>query len=589
MRLSGHTSFLDSAQFSPDDRRIVTASNDKTVRIWDAETGSQIQVLSGHTEMVNGAVYSPDGARILTDSNDKTARIWDAATGRQIQVLSGHSALVAESAFSPDGRRVVTASNDRTARIWDGTTGRQIIVLKGHTDDLISAAYSPDGRRILTGSYDNTARIWDAETGRQIMQLSGHTAHLTSAVFSPDGQNVLTASYDTTARIWDAATGRQLLLLSGHTDSLANAAYSSDGMRIVTASHDKSTRIWDAATGRLLLQLIEPDLVEFAAFSRDGNRVVTASDDKHARVWDVNVAPLETQIEWAEAAQFDPLSSNERFQLGLPAATGTRQWKRETSKCDELAAAPYDPERRAQGVMLEQIEADIAVVACADGPSSSDNNTRRVYQEGRALMAHADFSAAGQHFSQALAAGYTAAGVDLAVLLARPKAGMLDIQKALALLEQAWKDGLIIAAFELGNLYENGVRPADDKDDYLLAPNSTRAWDWYLKAANAGQPNAVARFAELDDSNAFFEQNRQKRNLHLIESFKRYAAATQRAQSEDWPDAAWKNWRYHRASLARLLAREGMTEQAAAAYVAVVEQGPQPAVRINPVAAEFRR
>jgi eukaryotic-like serine/threonine-protein kinase len=589
MLLTGHTSFLESAEFSPDDKRIVTASNDKTARIWDAATGRQIQVLSGHTELINCAAFSPDGARILTASNDRTARIWDAATGRQIQVLIGHLALAAQSSFSPDGRRAVTASNDKTARIWDTTTGRQIIELTGHSGDLSDAEYSPDGRRVLTASYDNTARIWDAETGRELLQLRGHTAHLNSAVFSPDGRRVLTAAYDNSARIWDAATGRQLLLLSGHTDSLANAAYSPDGKRIVTASHDKSVRIWDAATGLLQLQLIEPDLVEYAAFSRDGRRVVTASDDKHARVWDVAAVPLDTQIEWAEAAQFDPLSSNERFQLGLPPATGTRQWNQESSKCDDLAAAPYDPNRHAPGVMLEQIEADIAVAACADSQSSSDSVTRRVYQEGRALMARADFSAAGQHFSRALAAGYPTAGVDFAMLLARPKAGMLDIQRAIALYEQAWKDGVIIAAFDLGNIYENGVRLADGKDEYLLAPDSTRAWAWYLKAANAGQPNAVARFAELDDSDAFFEQDPQKRDLHLVESFKHYAAASQRAQSEDWPDAAWKDWRYHRASLARLLARDGMTQQVADAYAAVVEPSPGPPVWFNPVAAEFRR
>jgi hypothetical protein len=110
-----------------------------------------------------------------------------------------------------------------------------------------------------------------------------------------------------------------------------------------------------------------------------------------------------------------------------------------------------------------------------------------------------------------------------------------------------------------------------------------------LKAANAGQPNALARFAELDESDAFFERDPQKRSLHLLESFKRYAAASQRAQTEDWPDGAWKIWRYHRASLARILARDGMTQQVADAYAAVLEPSPRAPAWFKRAAAEFRR
>ena len=105
MQLKGHAAPVECAAFSPDGRRIVTASNDKTARIWDAETGQQIMVLSGHSDVVEKVAFSPDGRRIVTSSDDKTARIWDAATGREIMLLSGHTDLVASAAFSPDGRR----------------------------------------------------------------------------------------------------------------------------------------------------------------------------------------------------------------------------------------------------------------------------------------------------------------------------------------------------------------------------------------------------------------------------------------------------------------------------------------------------
>ena len=125
----------------------------------------------GIPSSVESAAFSPDGRRIVTASSDNTARIWDAATGKQIAVLQGHTGWVQSAAFSPDGRRIVTASDDNTARLWDAATGKQIAALQGHTDGVQSAAFSPDGRRIVTASSDHTARIWDAATGKRDRRL----------------------------------------------------------------------------------------------------------------------------------------------------------------------------------------------------------------------------------------------------------------------------------------------------------------------------------------------------------------------------------------------------------------------------------
>ena len=121
--LEGHTQAVMSAGFSPDGARIVTASSDRTARLWDAQTGAALAVLQGHTGSVNGAGFSPDGARIVTASSDRTARLWDAKTGAALAVLQGHTGSVNGAGFSPDGARIVTASGDKTARLWDAKTG----------------------------------------------------------------------------------------------------------------------------------------------------------------------------------------------------------------------------------------------------------------------------------------------------------------------------------------------------------------------------------------------------------------------------------------------------------------------------------
>ncbi|HEY5047174.1 MAG TPA: TIR domain-containing protein [Rhizomicrobium sp.] len=288
--LRGHEGQVNGAAFSPDGKRIVTASFDETARIWDAETGTQIAVLR-HPLVVRSAAFSPDGRRIVTASIDNTARIWNADTGVQMVLLSGHRSEVESASFSPDGRRVVTAAGDKTARIWDASTGAQILLLGRHEDVVSSAAFSPDGKRIVTASYDKTARIWDASTGAQIAMLRGHEDVVLSAAFSPDGRRIVTASGDKSARIWDAGTGAQIAILGGHEGPVASAAFSPDGKRIVTASSDKSVRLWDADTGAQIAILRGHEgYVRSAAFSPDGTRIVSASDDQTARIWNVGAA-----------------------------------------------------------------------------------------------------------------------------------------------------------------------------------------------------------------------------------------------------------------------------------------------------------
>jgi hypothetical protein len=153
---------LHAARRSMETRRQAAGTSQAAAALATAVCRSDLRlVLCGHENSVSSAAFSADGSRIVTASGDKTARIWDAATGREISILRGHDGSVSSAAFSPDGSRVVTASGDKTTRIWDVATGKEISILRGHNDSVFSAAFSPDGSRIVTASGARTARIWN--------------------------------------------------------------------------------------------------------------------------------------------------------------------------------------------------------------------------------------------------------------------------------------------------------------------------------------------------------------------------------------------------------------------------------------------
>jgi WD40 repeat protein/TPR repeat protein len=575
--LSGHSA-VDGVDYSPDGARIVTASSDMTARIWDAHTGEQITSLIGHGAPVNGAAYSPDGKQIVTASRDATARIWNADTGTLLVVLAGHDVSVEDAAFSPDGMRIVTASQDNTARIWDARTGQQLRVLAGHGDRLSKAAFSPDGERIVTASFDRSARIWDARTGAQIAVLAGHTGTVNTAVFSPDGSRVLTAADDKTARIWDARTGEQLTVLAGHRDKVSAAAYSRDGTHIVTASSDKTARIWDALTGdELAVFAGHTERVTDAVFSPDGTHIVTASFDTTARIWAFHAANLSTQLSWYSAAQFDPLPDQERTQLGVPLTPRDRVWPTNATACDRAAAAFYDPDRRARGVAQMTVAPDVADSNCALDTHHDGHEVQLTYQKGRALLAKHDLQGANRELELAVSQGYRAARIDLADLLVDDASGVLDPRRATSLYERAWQSGVPIAAFKLGQLYEKGVHEAAIAATVASSAEPAKAWYWYKRGADAGEPNALARFAQRDEQTAAAETSPAKRNALLLQAFSLYAAAADKAAREDWPENVWSTWRYRRATLAHVLAQDGLIEPVANAYQSVLA-GKTPAV-----------
>jgi WD40 repeat protein/tetratricopeptide (TPR) repeat protein len=265
------------ARFSPDGKRIVTASELGEGRVWDAHTGQPLTVPFKQGDALFDAEFSADGERIATASIDFSARIWNARTGQPLTPRMKHQDRAYCVQFSPDGKRLVTGSADRTARIWDTRTGEQLRVLQ-HGDWVAFVQFSPDGRRLVTASWDHTARIWDVETGQPVGEPIQHGDLVYCAQFSPDGRLIVTASDDWSARIWDAQTGRPLTGPLQHNDRVHFAQFSSDGRRVATASCDRTARIWDAQTGKPLTGPLKhgSEVLASAQFSPDGGRIVTA-------------------------------------------------------------------------------------------------------------------------------------------------------------------------------------------------------------------------------------------------------------------------------------------------------------------------
>ncbi|KAK6995670.1 WD40 repeat-like protein [Favolaschia claudopus] len=298
--LLGHTSDIVSVAFSPDGTRICSCSWDKTVRIWDSETGATLGVpLAGHTRGVTSVAFSPDGRRIASGSWDETVRIWNSETGAALGgPLTGHRGEVMTVAFSPDGRWIASGSSDATVRIWDLETGAVLAgPLVGHNSVVTTVAFSPDGRWIASGSWDKTLRIWDPETGAALVgPLTGHRGEVMSVGFFPDGRRIASGSWDKTVRIWDSETGAALgVPLTGHTRGVTSVAFSPDGRRIASGSWDETVRIWDSETGASLGGPLTGHRGEVmtVAFSPDGRRIASGSSDATARIWEPEIgAPL---------------------------------------------------------------------------------------------------------------------------------------------------------------------------------------------------------------------------------------------------------------------------------------------------------
>lgn len=304
--LTAYSNWVSSVAFSPDGKTLVSGSEDNQVRMWNIFTGDCVRTFSGHTNIVSAIAFAPPhpyaldlvnkGEEVLASaSDDKTIKLWDTRTGECIRTLWGHGDWVQSVSFGPDAQTLASASRDQTAKLWDWRTGECLHTLEGHTHRVKSVAFNPQGNILASCSDDQTIKLWDTRKGVCLQTLTGHSDWVLSVAFSPCGQRIASAGGDKTIKFWDVSTGECLQTLTGHTNRVRSVAWSPDGQMLVSGSDDQTVKLWDVSTGiNLRTFLGHQKVVWSVAFSPNGQMLASGSKDETIKLWSVEGECLKT-------------------------------------------------------------------------------------------------------------------------------------------------------------------------------------------------------------------------------------------------------------------------------------------------------
>jgi len=296
----GQTVEIRALAWSPNGKRIASASNDYTAQIWDALTGESPLVYQ-HNNFVEGVAWSPDNTRIVTGCADGTAQIWNATEQQHILTYRGHITSYQGSApqqghpwvnrvsWSPDGTRIVSCDQTSdpqriaTAQVWNATTGETLVTYRNHRNGVYAVSWSPDGKRIASSGYDGTLQVWDATTGTPLATYRGNS-FLFGLSWSPDNNYIAVGSKNYTVLVVDSTNGNVLMTFQGHYNWVKDVAWSPNGKFIASGSDDGLVLLWNAENGNNLATITgHSGHINAVGWSPDSTMIAFAGN--YAQVW----------------------------------------------------------------------------------------------------------------------------------------------------------------------------------------------------------------------------------------------------------------------------------------------------------------
>lgn len=293
--LSGHTSHINALAILPDSRRVVSASHDGNLRLWDIERGIEIASHQDHTLNFTALCLTLQGNQVLAGAADGSIHLWDWELSRLHAQWSAHTQAVRDIACTPDGRLCVSASNDGSLKAWDLKTLRLVHTMLGHTGAVNAVAISPEGDRAISASSDHTLRIWRLSDGVELVKMEDSWGQFAVAI-SPDGRSLVSGS-ERVPILWDLATGSQTILTGYygpfHQQNVCGVAFTPDGHQVISASNDGTLRIWNVDASYPLGASVPPAWtyhrsgVNTVAVTPNGRWALSASSDQTIKVWNL--------------------------------------------------------------------------------------------------------------------------------------------------------------------------------------------------------------------------------------------------------------------------------------------------------------
>ncbi|KIJ13679.1 hypothetical protein PAXINDRAFT_170195 [Paxillus involutus ATCC 200175] len=309
LTISGHEDTVFRVTYLAGGKRLVTCSYDKTVRIWNAETGEQEGTSMEHDSWIEGLGVTRDEKIILSGGDGKGLRIWDMETHQLVGEWPSDEGVIRCIAISPNGDLVASGHGQGGIIVREMDGGTIKYSLKSGSGDVIALCFSPDGTKLACGG-DQAVRVFDVDSGDLILgPIEGHTNHVFSIVWSLDGSRLFTSSSDQTIRHWDSESGEAIgEPWMGHTDYVKTISLSPDGTKLTSVSRDKTVRFWDADSGNPTGELVHHEGHMWAVtFSPSGEFVACSGEDKKVSIW---------RVPW-----WDDRTEKHKSFLDLPAVT----------------------------------------------------------------------------------------------------------------------------------------------------------------------------------------------------------------------------------------------------------------------------